>query len=510
MSPRTDRVKRIASTASAILISFFLSAEPILAQSAAATTTAATPPTKALSEIFVAKPYVQFGDKPEYSKNDSLEILWLARDTKAAWAVEFRPAQSNADWKSAPIKNRSITRSTDPISVYTAKLDELAYACEYDYRVKKNNATVFEARTWTRKPDNAQSFRFIVVGDLGAGSAGQKRLALQMKAAKPDFLVMPGDIVYNYGLLSEYLQRFFPVYNADEASPLIGAPLIRSVPFVPVIGNHDIALTVNALGTDLNRFIDALAYFFVWSQPLNGPLTSTSSNNVPPLIGSSARKNDFLHAAGKNYPRMANYSFDYGNSHWLVLDANWYVDWSTPSLRKWVETDLKRTTKPWKFVAFHQPGFSCDYAHFKEQRMRLLSDIFESCGVDIVFAGHAHNYQRSFPLKFKVFQAKPDGTVDGEFSLDRGFDGQKDTTPDGVLYIVTGAGGARLYQSATEAQKRTLGNFMLKFISDIHSLTVCEVNGSTLDLKQVSANGNVLDQIRITKKVKLDSISPAP
>lgn len=163
--------------------------------------------------------------------------------------MEFRPADhSDDEWQSAPAKNRKVTRSTDPISVISAKLDVLDYGTEYDYRVRKNDKFVFEARTWTRKAEDAQSYRFVVVGDLGAGSIGQKTIAVQMKAARPDFLVAPGDPAYNYGLLSEYLRRFFPVYNADEASAEIGAPLMRSVQFAPILGNHDIALTVNAVG----------------------------------------------------------------------------------------------------------------------------------------------------------------------------------------------------------------------------------------------------------------------
>ena len=36
--------------------------------------------------------------------------------------------------------------------------------------------------------------------------------------------VVTGDIVYSRGRISEYATRFFPVYNADDASPGRGAP----------------------------------------------------------------------------------------------------------------------------------------------------------------------------------------------------------------------------------------------------------------------------------------------
>ena len=38
----------------------------------------------------------------------------------------------------------------------------------------------------------------------------------------------------------------------------------------------------------------------------------------------------FTEAAGEAYPRMTNFSFDYGNAHWTVIDSNPYVDWTDP------------------------------------------------------------------------------------------------------------------------------------------------------------------------------------
>ena len=40
---------------------------------------------------------------------------------------------------------------------------------------------------------------------------------------------------------------------------------------------------------------------------------------------------------------MANFSFDYGNAHWTVLDANATVDWTDRELQEWVAKDLERS-----------------------------------------------------------------------------------------------------------------------------------------------------------------------
>ncbi len=44
---------------------------------------------------------------------------------------------------------------------------------------------------------------------------------------------MPGDLVYNMGLLSDYLARFFPIFNADESKDTVGAPIMRSILCAP-------------------------------------------------------------------------------------------------------------------------------------------------------------------------------------------------------------------------------------------------------------------------------------
>jgi hypothetical protein len=143
--------------------------------------------------------------------------------------------------------------------------------------------------------------------------------------------------------------------------------------------------------------------------------------------------------------------------------------------------------------------------------MRLLSQIFEKGNVDIVFAGHVHNYQRSFPMTFVpdkngiplfggVDNKVPRGRlVTGHWSLDKKFDGKQNKKPNGVIYIVTGAGGQGLYNPEQENDKDSWQKFTVKFISTIHSFTVVDVKGKSLILKQVDVNGKEVDSIEIRK-----------
>ena len=210
---------------------------------------------------------------------------------------------------------------------------------------------------------------------------------------------------------------------------------------------------------------------------------------------------------------MANFSFDYGNAHWTVLDANATVDWTTTELTDWVANDLAAAKDAtWRFVSFHQPGFNSSKTHFDEQYMRILSPILEAGKVDVVWNGHVHNYQRSYPLKFVPAPengAKPlkgkDGRVPksrrvaGKLTLDKSFDGQSDTSPQGVIYVVTGAGGQHLYNPEQQDDPASWQEFTYKHVSKVHSLTVADVDGPTLTVRQLTADGEEVDRFVIKK-----------
>ena len=107
--------------------------------------------------------------------------------------------------------------------------------------------------------------------------------------------------------------------------------------------------------------------------------------------------------------------------------------------------------------------------------MRLLAEVFEAGRVDVVFSGHVHNYQRTYPLRFtteKDKYGKPirdQNKVPGRWQLDKVFDGRSRTRPEGVIYIVTGAGGNTLYNPEQENDPGSWQSFTYKFISKVHT-----------------------------------------
>ena len=451
-------------------------------------------PVKTPDGSFLALPYVQLGNNSAApGKTDTLALLWQAPpDDKAVWSVEVRPSVGGP-WKPTgkPVSRRLGIAGIEPLDLFAATLSNLKPGALFDYRVNKSGTPIFSARARARR-GKGEPQRVAIFGDHASGLPPSRKIAYQIGAAKPDLIVDTGDIVYERGRLSEYREKFFPVYNADTADPEKGAPLSRSILWAASPGNHDIAYG------DLDKYPDTKAFFYLWSQPLNGPMPPVKS--VSPIAGSAAAQNAFLAAAGSAYPRGASYSFDSGNAHWAVLDANSYTDWSDPVLQQWLDGDLKASKATWKFVVFHQPPFHSAAEHESDQWMRVLCPIFEKNHVAIVWNGHVHNYQRSFPMKFAPSKPRdPKGNVEGTWTLDKDYDGIAKTKPAGVLYVVTGGGGANLYSSDYDDKPEIWKPFTKKYVGAVNSFSVLDIDGRKLTIKQLSLEGKELDSFTVTQ-----------
>src|SRR2546429_7360198 len=143
---------------------------------------------------------------------------------------------------------------------------------------------------------------------------------------------------------------------------------------------------------------------------------------------------------------MSNYSFDYGNVHFVFLEANPHVfggqldgtaNYLTapqafsayPSvLREWLINDLDSSSLTWKIVVFHQPAFSSGNATVRNFQMRGVAKFMEDHGVNLVFNGHEHNYQRTFPLRAEAgVAAAPSPAGPAAVDIDTSFDGATQT-----------------------------------------------------------------------------------
>src|SRR5260221_3541025 len=452
--------------------------------------------------IFIANPYLQIGREPSPT---SIELLWQVPENAADWSVEVKTTPTGKWTKTeSPQWVPVAPAGLQPRRVYHTKLTGLTPGGLFTYRVSRAGKIAFTAEGHALKSET-QPYRFVVNGDIGAATTDAKLLAKQSFLCHPDMVVIPGDIIYENGRVSEYDEKLWPIYNADQNSDE-GAPLMRSIPYIGIPGNHDVD------NRSLDQFPDGLAYFFFWRQPLNGPPGKEGDAFVPAMTATDEHRTAFLTAAGDAYPSAVNYSFNYGNAHWTVVDSDPYVDWTDSSLRAWVAKDLAGAQNAtWRFFIFNHPGFNSAREHYEQQQMRLLSPLLEAGKVDLVFSGHVHNYQRSFPLTFTpdkkgtlLVGGKDNKTirgrvVNGKWTLDKTFDGKTNTKPNGIVYIITGAGGQELYNPEQTNDPDSWQKYTDKFISTIHSLSVIDVDGKSFTLRQISPDGKEVDSIKITK-----------
>lgn len=494
------------------------------------------------AQTVLVKPYLQPGDASAIGTTDSRVLTWVTDAKPASFHVEFTVANTTssvtpsatplvfAKYTPPPPQPSTATPPTigkpqpQPATTldqlkkavadafpalierdqhyirYRATLPNLPLNSEVTWRVLTDSGETVRAGIMKTKTSQGNRTRFVAVGDMASNKPEAFGVAFHIAEKRPDFLIALGDIVYPGGRAIQYMNHFFPVYNdVIRASPATGAPLMASIPFYPVVGNHD------ADSQKLPTYADAFSCFHWFSIPKNGPGEGPWNT---PLGKDATAAAHFRSMAGPEYPAMCNYSFDYGDGHFLVLDANGYAAKDMDALLPWIEQDLAKSTQRWKFVSFHHPAFHTSKEHYTEQRMRLLQPLFEKTGVDLVLAGHVHNYQRSLPLRFVPGPEGRDkrGRVNGKLTLDREFDGVARTRPDGVIHLVSGGGGAKLYSLDLEKTIEQLvkdhpDNYQpltAKYVPE-HSFTVIDMTRDALSVEQINIAGKVVDSFRITK-----------
>jgi 3',5'-cyclic AMP phosphodiesterase CpdA len=189
-------------------------------------------------------------------------------------------------------------------------------------------------------PLKSNSVRFAAIGDMGTGEKPQYQIAQQMISVRQifpfDFVIMLGDNIYGGSGPKDFEKKFEEPYK-----PLLDA----GVKFYASLGNHD---------------------------------------------NPNERLYKFFNMNGSSY-----YTFKKGNVRFFALDSN-YMD---AKQLTWLEKQLKEAgNKDWKICFFHHTLYSTAKAHGSAVELRsLLEPMFIKYGVDAVFAGHDHVYERIHP-----------------------------------------------------------------------------------------------------------------
>jgi energy-coupling factor transporter ATP-binding protein EcfA2 len=135
----------------------------------------------------------------------------------------------------------------------------------------------------------------------------------------------------------------------------------------------------------------------------------------------------------------------------------------------------------WKFVSYHHPSYSSDEDDYGnlwkgkstwgDMRIRPLTKLFDRFGVDVVWNGHIHSYERTWPIR----EGRP-------------------VEQDGTIYMIAGGGGGGLEQA---------GPIRPPFQNNVrrsHHFVFAAVNGRTLELKSFDLDGRLFDTVTIRKR----------
>ncbi len=235
---------------------------------------------------------------------------------------------------------------------HKAKITALEPGSEYEYTV--GSETVRSEPGVFVTDDGDGKFNFIAIADVQASSEENfEKGADTLRAA---FETMPeAEFVINAGdFTNDSTNEEWDLYDKSFAQ------LNRAATVVPVAGNHD------GLGV------------WHWFENMFNLDTSESVQNL----------------------NGVNYSFDYGNAHFAVLNSNDVFSLSLAQL-KWLKNDLNSTDKDWKILAVHKSPYTLGKDGKWPDALYLqkaLVKVVDECDVDLVLSGHDHQYLRTKPL----------------------------------------------------------------------------------------------------------------
>jgi predicted phosphodiesterase len=203
----------------------------------------------------------------------------------------------------------------------------------------KAQSTPAPADVDLRLPNKKGTVKFGVIGDNGTGEREQYEIGEQLakwQTAFPfEFVIMLGDNLYGSQNPRDFVTKFEEPYKAL---------LARNVKFYAALGNHD---------NQENRF------YKPWNMD------------------------------GERY-----YTYKKDRVRFFVLDTD-YLD---QPQRQWIERQLRESTDDWKIAYFHHPLYSSAAAHGSQKDLQLiLEPLFVKYGVNVVFQGHDHVYERIKP-----------------------------------------------------------------------------------------------------------------
>lgn len=348
--------------------------------------------------------------------------------------------------------------------------------------------------------------RIWIVGDSGVAGYGKPEAAMVKEGflswveadnGEPaDLFLMLGDNAYNQGTDLEHQRAIFEVYPE----------LLQTTSLWPTIGNHE----MGSLG--ISRSADISSYELLGEEDNGGP--DPEPNTMPYLNIFTLPANG--EAGGLASGTEQYYSFDYANVHVVSLDSQLSIrdDDQRAAMLQWLIDDLSANSLDWTIVIFHHPPYtkgshdSDDELFDIDQPIFAIREeftpVFEDYGVDLVYSGHSHIYERSVYLSdhtglSSTYDADTNAELNDDGEPASGQDDQQYTqvtrsgADDKVVYTVAGNGGK--VTTLSEGYPHPA-----HFFSDLTvGSVVIDVNDAQLTASFINAEGAVLDYFTMTR-----------
>jgi hypothetical protein len=385
------------------------------------------------------------------------------------------PCETRLEYRTGHDATARGTHSAALTTDHEVTLTNLAPNTRYDYTVVTNTKVLAggdDKYSFVTSPRGGdEPIRVWVLGD--AGSSGRRtkgedpgqaqvRDAFLKRYPVHDltFLLMLGDNAYESGTDEEYQRGFFAPYSE----------VLRSKVSWPTQGNHDRS---------------ANAYYPVFTLPTKG-----EGGGVP---------------SGSEY----YYAFDYGNAHFISLNSELREEEVRASMMAWLRQDLAGNSKPWTIVFWHHPPLSKGHHDSDDLtdsggRMAWMREnivpILDAAGVDLVFTGHSHSYERSKFLSRYYGTAKEfnessirmrgdgDDKGDGAYTKDR----LSKISYSGTVYVPAGSAGqvetGTLDHPAMVVSTASLGSVLLS------------IDANEAHTTMIGADGEINDSFTIRKE----------
>ncbi|MBQ4339018.1 MAG: metallophosphoesterase family protein [Clostridia bacterium] len=354
--------------------------------------------------------------------------------------------ESTPDQKAQAI-SKVIESDIDRSCYHWAIIKNLTPGTKYVYTVgdDENRKGEFSFET---QPDNLEKFKFMIITDHQKG----------FPMHKPDYSILNRMLKK---ALSEHTDCRFIFTAGDNCdngqndlqwngmfSGLEG--IAESIPYMMTTGNHDNRGFLTYFPEPVGKFYLEHADFFdaqfEYSYPTNGPEGYTTEN----------------------------YSFDYGNAHFIVMGIN-----APEIVGEWAYEDLQKSDKTWKFGGYHFPIYPVMPEGQNDDGYPWLRKPIEDGRLDVLFEGHEHSFARTFPTK-------------GDELFDR--------PSQGTVHYIAGNAGGNIYHSNCP---KVWHSCFFPQEERTPMYCIAEVDGNRLTITAYMEDGRIADVFTIDKEKDL-------